>query len=186
MLNYQFWSNRHQGQGSQAIPQSVCGICSNHSNCARVVCRQGEFLCAFGTLFLVCLLTASSWQGANSSAWTLPELTIRWFLQQCFPLLCWFFCFPSSLLLSANEVPSIASLTQQASFLGPSLLISHCIAPETLAKCFLWWAGGNCCIKMTDYPAASLTPHQGRGDGAYAQYWHLLTPQQRSTCLFDL
>lgn len=84
-----------------------------------------------------------------------------------------FVCFPSSLpLLSANSVPSAVSHMQQAPFLGLSMLISHCIVPETLAKCFLWRAGGYCCTKTADYPAvrsmaAWLAPHQvGRGDGA--------------------
>lgn len=105
-----------------------------------------------------------------------PGLTVSQFPQQCFPL--HYFAdssvsFPSSLpLLSANSVPSTASLMQQAPFLGLSFLITHCIASETLAKCLLWRASGNCCSKIADYPAvcstaASLAPHQvGRGDKA--------------------
>ena len=147
-------------------------------NCAKGgVVSRAEF-CALLVLALcyLCLMAGSGWPHASSSAWTLPRLTVSRFPQQRFPL--HYFadfsvCFPSSLpLLSANSVPSTASLMQQAPFLGLSLLVSHCIAPETLAKHFLWWAGSNCCTKMADYSAvystaASLAPHQmGRGDGA--------------------
>lgn len=61
------------------------------------------------------------------------------------------------IFLSASLAPSFLPtqcfqherrLMQQACSLNPSLLISHRIAPETLAKCFLWQPAGSCCTKV--------------------------------------
>lgn len=128
---------------------------------------------------------------------TLPWLTVSWFHGNAFLYFADFsICFPKSLpLLSANSVRSTASLMQQALFLGLSLLISLCIAPETLAKCFLWQAGATAALRwqIIQLCIAWLLCFTSPGGQrrrsityytAHTRYWHLFTPHY-STCLLQ-
>lgn len=150
----------------------------------------------FGCFPLSCLCSVTS-SSSSSYAQALPWHN-SWFHSNAF----FYFadlsiCFPKSLpLLSANSVPSTASVMRQAPFLGLSLLVSHCIAPETPAKCFLWQAVATATLKWqiiqlcTAWLLCFTSPgEQGRQSikyyTAHARHWHLLTPQKSSTCLLQ-